>query len=57
MRISVKMYRSNYTVMLSFVSRVVSDQLLYLRNSADRPQIFVFNLTKFSTHSKQVCAY
>lgn len=57
MGISVKMYRSNYTVMLSFVSRVVSDQLLYLRNSADRPQIFVFNLTKFSTHSKQICAY
>lgn len=57
MLISVKIYRSNYTVMLSFVSRIVSLQLLYLRSSADRPQIFVFNLTKFSTHSKQICAY
>ena len=52
MLISVKIYRSNYTVMLSFVSRVVSDQLLYLWSSADRPQIFVFALAKFSTHSK-----
>ena len=40
MLISVNIYCSNYTVMLSLVSRVVSDQLLYLWSSADKPPIF-----------------